>query len=44
MTAAFERIRTRARNTNTKLTDLAASIVGGQVDLDTLTTDSTRNH
>jgi len=43
MPAAFDRIRTRARNTNTKLTDIAASIVGGELDLNALTADSTRN-
>jgi len=41
---AFERIRTCARNTNTKLTDLAAQIVEGQLDLDTLTVAATRKH
>jgi GAF domain-containing protein len=43
MTAAFNQIRLRARNTNTKLTDVAAEIVAGQIDLDTLTTDPTHN-
>ncbi len=37
MPTAFERIRTLARNTNTKLTELATQIVDGQLDLDTLT-------
>ena len=44
MATAFERIRTCARNTNTKLTDLAAHIVEGQLDLDTLTVSGTRKH
>jgi len=44
MPTAFERIRARARNTNTKLTDLAAHIVGGQLDLDSLTTPPSRAH
>jgi GAF domain-containing protein len=33
MPAAFERMRSRARNTNTKLTDVAAGIVDGQIDV-----------
>jgi len=44
MATAFERIRTRARSTNTKLTGLAAHIVEGQLDLDTLTVAATRKH
>ena len=44
MATAFERIRTCARTTNTKLTDLAAHIVEGQLDLDTLTVSGTRKH
>ncbi len=40
MAAAFDHLRTRSRNTNTKLTDLAARIVNGQVDLATLTTET----
>jgi GAF domain-containing protein len=42
MAAAFDLIRTRARNTNTKLTDLAAQIVDGRLDVGTLTTDPSR--
>ena len=34
MASAFDQIRGRARNTNTKLTDVAARIVGGELDLD----------
>lgn len=37
MATAFDHIRARARNTNTKLTDLAAQIVDRQIDLDMLT-------
>ena len=44
MATAFERIRTCARDSNTKLTDLAAHIVEGQLDLDTLTVAVTRKH
>ncbi len=33
MTSAFDQIRARARNTNTKLTDVAARIVSGELDL-----------
>jgi len=44
MPAAFERIRGRARNTNSKLTDLAADIVEGRLDLDTLTTPPSSAH
>ncbi len=39
MPTAFDHIRARARNTNTKLTDLAAHIVDRRLDLDTLATD-----
>ncbi len=39
MPTAFDRMRARARNTNTKLTDVAAHIVDGQLDLDALTVD-----
>ncbi len=35
MPAAFDLLRTRARNTNTKLTELATRVVDGQLDLDT---------
>jgi len=42
MPAAFERIS--VRNTNTELTDLAAHIVEGRLDLDTLTTPPSRAH
>jgi len=44
MPTAFERIRGRARNTNSKLTDLAADIVEGRLDLDTLTTPPSGAH
>ncbi len=44
MPAAFELLRNRARNTNTKLTDLATHIVAGELDLHTLTTDGTNRH
>ncbi len=44
MASAFDRIRARARNTNTKLTDLATDIVNGRVDLETLTADLSRKH
>ncbi len=44
MPSAFDRIRVRARNTNTKLTDVAAHIVDGQLDLDTITTDPSRKN
>ncbi len=40
MPTAFDHIRTSARNTNTKLTDLASCIVDRQLDLNTLTTRS----
>jgi GAF domain-containing protein len=36
MADAFEHLRTHARNTNTKMTDLATGIVEGQLDLDYL--------
>lgn len=42
MPSAFDRIRARARNMNTKLTDLAAQIVDGRVNLDTLATHPSR--
>jgi GAF domain-containing protein len=42
MPAAFNRIRLRARNTNTKLTDIAARIVDGRLDLETLAADPAR--
>lgn len=41
MPTAFDRIRTLARNTNTKLTDLAGQIVDGQVDLATIVATKT---
>ena len=44
MQDAFERIRSHARNTNTKLTDVAAYIVGGQLALDALGTEASRKH
>jgi GAF domain-containing protein len=39
MPSAFELLRARARNTNTKLTDVAAAIVDGRLDLEALTVD-----
>ncbi len=42
MPTAFDHIRTQARNTNTKLTDLATQIVERQLDLDTLTASPSR--
>lgn len=44
MPSAFNRIRVRARKTNTKLTDVASHIVDGRLDLDTLTTSPSRRH
>ena len=44
MPSAFNRIRVRARKTNTKLTDVASHIVDGRLDLDTLTTGQSRRH
>ncbi len=44
MATAFDRIRARARNTNTKLTELATDIVNGRVDIATLTADPSRRH
>jgi GAF domain-containing protein len=44
MAAAFDHIRARSRNTNTKLTDLATHIVDGRVDLATLTTATSQKH
>lgn len=42
MPTAFDHIRTRARNTNTKLTVVASQIVAGQLDLGSFTTEPTR--
>ena len=42
MSTAFDRIRTRARNTNTKLTVVATRIVDGQLGLGSFTTDPPR--
>lgn len=42
MASAFDRIRARSRNTNTKLTDVATQIVHGRVDLAAITAD--RSH
>lgn len=42
MPTAFDQIRIQARNTNTKLTDLATQIVERQLDLDTLTASPSR--
>lgn len=44
MASAFDRIRARSRNTNTKLTDLATHIVSGRIDLATLTTAASHKH
>jgi GAF domain-containing protein len=42
--SAFDRMRSRARNTNTKLTDVAAGIVDGQLDLAGFALDSSTKH
>lgn len=42
MPAAFERIRMYARNNNTKLTDVAADVVGGRLDIGTFTVTPSR--
>lgn len=42
MASAFDRIRTRARNTNAKLTELATRIVDGQLDLAVFVADTSR--
>ena len=42
MNTAFERIRSQARSTNTKLTELATHIVAGRVDLEMFANDPPR--
>jgi GAF domain-containing protein len=44
MPSAFNRIRARARNMNIKLTDVAANIVDGRLDLESLTTKPPGKH
>ena len=44
MAAAFDLIRARSRNTNTKLTELATRIVDGRVDLDIFATAIAHEH
>lgn len=44
MSSAFDRIRAHARNTNTKLTDVAAGIVSSQLHLNTFTPTRSTKH